>query len=427
MKHLRVSSGRPFRGRIRVPGDKSISHRALIFNGLARGSARVEGLLDAADVRSTAACMRQLGVHIADGVVHGVGGRFAEPGDVLDCGNSGTSMRLLCGLLAAQPIFSVLTGDVYLRARPMGRVRDPLRAMGARIDGRSEGARPPLAIRGGGLTAGAWSNPIASGQVKAALLLATLGAEGRLEYDEPARSRDHTERMLRAMGVRIEERPREGGPPTLICEGGQVPEAQDVVVPGDISSAAFFLVGASITPGSDLIIEGVGVNPTRAGVLEALLAMGADIERLDERVVSGEPIADLRVRAASLHGARIEGELIPRLIDELPVLGVAAAFAEGETVIADAEELRVKESDRIQATVKGLRATGGDADERPDGFVVRGRALRGGAVGTHGDHRIGMAFAIAGCAAAQGCEVADTDNIDTSFPTFPELLERARA
>ncbi|MCB9759311.1 MAG: 3-phosphoshikimate 1-carboxyvinyltransferase [Alphaproteobacteria bacterium] len=425
MSELRVSPGGALRGRIRCPGDKSISHRALVFNGLARGSARVTGLLDARDVQSTAGCMQALGARIDGDRITGVAGRFTEPGDVLDCGNSGTTMRLLCGLLASQPFFSVLTGDVHLRRRPMRRVTGPLTAMGARLDGRDGGQRAPIAIRGGALTCGPYDSPVASGQVKAAMILAALSAQGTLRYTEPVRSRDHTERMLRAMGVQIDE--GEGAVPALIVPGGQVPEARDVEVPGDISSAAFFLVAAAITPGSDLIVEGVGVNPTRAGVLEVLERMGANIEPLDRRVVSGEPIADLRVRHSALRGVEIGGAVIPRLIDEVPVLSVAAAFAEGETVVRDAGELRVKESDRIAATVAGLQAIGGQVEERPDGLVVAGAPPAGGEVDARGDHRIAMAFAVAGLAAPGGTLVRDVDNIATSFPQFPSLLERCRA
>ncbi len=424
---LIVHPGRPLTGRLVMPGDKSISHRALIFSGLARGGARITGLLEAGDVRSTAACMQALGAQIerrgGAAVVRGRAGALAEPRDVLDCGNSGTTIRLLCGLLAPQPLYAVLTGDASLRRRPMRRVTGPLAEMGARFDGRAGGALAPLTVRGGPLEAGEYRSPVASGQVKTAMILAALGASGTLRYREPGLSRDHSERMLAHMGVDLER--REGA---LVVPGGQVPEGRDVAVPGDISSAAFLLVAAAITPGSELVLEGVGINPTRTGVIDALAAMGASVEILDRREVGGEPAADLRVCGGPLVGARIDGGLIPRVIDELPVLAVAAALAEGETVIADAAELRVKESDRVEATVAGLRAIGAEAEARPDGLVIRGSggaALAGGAVDAQGDHRIAMAFAVAGLRCGAGCRVSGARSIATSFPGFPALLASA--
>jgi 3-phosphoshikimate 1-carboxyvinyltransferase len=422
---LHVAPRGPLLGRVRVPGDKSISHRALIFNALAEGTARVEGLLDALDVRSTRRCLEQMGVRIADlpdGSVRieGTSGALEEPLGVLDCGNSGTSMRLLCGLLAGQDFHAVLTGDEHLVRRPMARVTAPLRRFGASFEGRERGRYPPLSVRGGVLKNLAYESPIASAQVKTALLLAALQGEGRLVFREPQASRDHSERMLRSMGVELLD--QDGA---LVLDGPQVPRARDVVVPGDISSAAFFLVAASITPGSDLVVENVGLNPTRAGVLDALLAMGADIQLLEPREASGEPVADLRVRHAPLRGARIEGALIPRLIDEVPVLAVAAACAEGPTRIADAAELRVKESDRISATVAMLAALGVDCAELPDGLVVQPSPLRAGRVDALGDHRIAMSGAVAGCLVP--VQVDDADNVATSFPSFMTLLQEARS
>ena len=418
---LQTRPGRPLTGRLRVPGDKSISHRSLLFNGIAGGDVQIEGLLQSLDVKATASCLRLMGVQIDEGRVRGDGLR--EPTGVLDCGNSGTSMRLLCGVLAAQPFFSVLDGDRHLRRRPMRRVTDPLSRMGARFDGRDGANLAPIAVRGGGLTALTYTSPIASAQVKSALLLAAVLGGAELRFKEPHRSRDHTERMLRAMGARIDE--LEDG--TLVVPEGQTLTARDVVVPGDVSSAAFFLVAASITPGSDLLLENVGMNPTRSGVLDALEAMGADITVLNLRDASGEPVADLRVRHAGLQGCRIEGALIPRLIDEVPVLAVAAAFAEGETVFADAADLRVKESDRITATVTGLLALGVDASERPDGLVVRGGPVHGGVVDSLGDHRIAMAALVAGCAAQAEVTALDCHNVATSFPNFMDLMGDARA
>ena len=362
-----------------------------------------------------------MGVSFERGVLRSEGLR--EPTGILDCGNSGTSMRLLCGILAAQPFAAVLDGDRHLRQRPMRRVTAPLSTMGARFEGRDGANLAPLTVRGGGLGSLDFTAPIASAQVKSALLLATiLGADGSLRYREPHRSRDHSERMLRAMGARIDE--TEDG--TLLVPGRQELQARDVVVPGDISSAAFFLVAASVTPGSELLLQNVGVNPTRSGVLDALRAMGADIVPVDPRQASGEPVADLLVRHAPLSGIRVDGALIPRLIDEIPALAVAAAFAEGETVVADARELRVKESDRIASTVAGLKALGVRAEELPDGLVVRGGLPAGGTVHSRGDHRIAMAFLVAGCAARGEVTALDCANVATSFPAFMNLLQSAR-
>ena len=419
---LEITPGGGLRGRLRMPGDKSISHRALIFNGLARGSSRVTGLLDALDVQATARCMQALGVRIEHGVVHGTSHALSEPSGVLDCGNSGTGMRLLAGLLAGQDLHAVLTGDDSLVERPMGRVAVPLREMGARVDGREGGKKPPLALRGGGLHGITWDNPIASAQVKSCLLLANLGATGLLRYREPHLSRDHSERMLGAMGMDFV---RDDG--WLVVAGGQQLEARDVDVPGDISSAAFFLVAASIAPGSELLLEHVGLNPTRTGILDALDAMGADVTVEDPREVSGEPVGDLLVRHAELRGARIDGALIPRLIDEIPVLAVAAACADGETVFADAAELRVKETDRAATTVALLKALDGRADERPDGLVVEGGPLTGGHVHAEGDHRIAMAGCVAGLVARGPVTVYEAANVATSFPTFLPLLSSVRA
>ncbi|MED5372298.1 MAG: 3-phosphoshikimate 1-carboxyvinyltransferase [Myxococcota bacterium] len=424
---LSVSPGRPLRGRLKVPGDKSVSHRSLIFNGVAQGRAKVTGILDAGDVRSTRKCMEALGVPISGDmsgelVVQGRSGELLEPFEVLDCGNSGTSMRLLCGLLAGQDLYAVLTGDQHLRRRPMRRVTGPLSALGARFDGRQGGDRAPLSVRGGNLRVGPMESQIASAQVKTAMMLASLGATGTLDYREPSLSRDHSERLFKAMGAELEM----DGKGHLVLPGGQSLQAVDVQVPGDISSAAFFLVAAAITPGSDLVLEGVGLNPTRAGIVDALQAMGADLEVLDLRESGGEPIGDLRIRHAHLQGTTVSGDLIPRLIDEVPVLAIAAAFAEGETVISDAHELRVKESDRIAATAAGLRACGGQVEETPDGMIIQGGRLSGGQVTSFGDHRIAMSFCVAGCAADGEVHVSDTENVSTSFPTFPKLLEHAR-
>ena len=423
MKSWTIEPSGALKGKIRVPGDKSVSHRSLLLNALAHGEAEVRGLLRARDVMATWSCLESLGVRIEDSGdvvrVYGRQGRLQEPDGVLDCGNSGTSFRLLCGVLAGQPFFSVLTGDQHLKKRPMRRVTEPLTQMGARFWGPQDAQFPPIGIHGGGLKAGVFHSKIASAQVKSAVMLAAIQGEGILRFREPHRSRDHTERMMRAMGIGIEE---DGD--DLVVAGGQQLQASSVVVPGDISSAAFFMVGALVVPGSDVILEGVGVNPTRSGVLDVLQAMGGDIEVLEEDVISGEKIATLRVRHSPLRATRIDGALIPRLVDELPVLAVAAACAEGETVIADAAELRVKESDRIQATADGLRANGIEVEEQPDGLRINGGRLLGGRVNSAGDHRIAMAFAIAAMAGGRS-QIDDVENVSTSFPQFRDLLMAA--
>ena len=387
----------------------------------------MRGLLGSADVRSTASCLRALGVDIApqaDGsvIVTGCDWSLSEPEGVLDCGNSGTTMRLLTGLLSGQAMHVVLTGDGSLRRRPMARVTEPLRRMGARFDGRDGGNLAPLSLRGGALQGRSYRSPVASAQVKTALLLAGLQARGHQEIIEPHLSRDHSERMLAAMGARIER-----GAVSCRVEASPL-ECVDVDVPGDISSAAFLLVAATVTPGSELLLEGVGVNPTRDGIIDVLLRMGADITRERSREVSGEPVADLRVRAASLRGTHIGGAEIPRLIDEIPVLAVAAACAEGETLISGAAELRVKESDRIAATVSLVRAVGGDIEPRPDGMVLAGGGgLRGGVVDAVEDHRIAMAGAVALAAGAGSGRVDGARAVEVSYPGFFDVLRRLQS
>ncbi len=404
-----------------VPGDKSISHRSLLLNALADGPSRVENLLWSEDVAATAGALRAMGVDISvDGTTARVSppdGGLQEPGDVLDCGNSGTSMRLLAGILAARPFHAVLTGDASLRRRPMGRVIRPLREMGATIDGRGDGTLAPFAIRGGELEPKRHTLELASAQVKSAILLAGLRAG--VAVREPHASRDHTERMLSRMGAVLRRDPDRW----LVLEPCARLAPVDVDVPGDISAAAFFLVLGAILPGSDLTLPGVGINPSRAGVIDALRAMGADIS-VDPIAGQGEPRADLRVRSSRLVGTRIDGELALRCLDELPVLAIAAAFAEGLTVIADASELRVKESDRIARTVAGLRTLGVVCEEQPDGMLVHGgRPVGPGAADATGDHRIAMAFAVAGLAAPGGVHVTGADAISSSFPDFFDRLE----
>lgn len=416
-------------GEITVPGDKSISHRAIMFGSLAEGVSRITGLLRGEDCLSTLRAFRQLGVEIEDHgeeglIIHGRGlGGLKEPDDVIDCGNSGTTMRLMSGILAGQPFFSVLTGDQYLRRRPMKRVIEPLSTMNARIMGREGGTKAPLAISGGGLTATEYRSAIASAQVKSALLLAGMQTEGTTTVFEPHLSRDHSERMLRGFGVELESfdgGARVTGPVTLT--------GRDVAVPGDISSAAFFLVAGLIVPGSELLIRNVGINPTRSGIVDILQMMGGSIELVDPREVSGEPVADLLVKSSRLKGIDIAGELIPRAIDEFPVVSVAAAFAEGETTIREAAELRVKETDRIAAMCEALSAIGAEIEPLEDGMRIAGReTLAGGAaISSFGDHRIAMSMAVAALRAEQDVEIVDTACTETSFPGFWQLLDRIR-
>ncbi len=421
-----AQGGGPLHGRLTVPGDKSISHRAIMLGSIAEGVTQVEGFLEGEDALATLAAFRALGVAIEGPeqgrvTIHGAGlhGLRAAEGP-LYLGNSGTSMRLLAGLLAGQAFDSELTGDASLSRRPMRRVTRPLAEMGARIDTTPQGTAP-LYIHGGQrLQAIDYDLPVASAQVKSAILLAGLYAEGRTCVREPAVTRDHTERMLRAFGYEVGK--DDGG--VCLVGGGRL-RATRLQVPADISSAAFFLVAASITPGSELVLENVGVNPTRTGVIDILRLMGGDIVLENERLCGDEPVADLRVRHAPLHGIHIPEALVPLAIDEFPVLFIAAACAEGETVLSGAAELRVKESDRIQVMADGLAATGIDARPTEDGIVIRGGRLHGGVVDSHGDHRIAMAFAVASLVSDGPIRIRDCANVATSFPGFPELAARA--
>lgn len=429
---LLIRPGRSLRGRFRVPGDKSISHRALLLGAIARGESRVEGFLPAADCLATLRCVQALGIRVerptpSKLVVQGRGlWGLRAPAVPLNCAGSGTTMRLLCGLLAGQPFSAVLTGNDQLRRRPMERVVVPLQEMGAHI-GASQGCAP-LHIKGRAtgkrLRGIDYHLPIPSAQVKSALLLAGLYAIGQTHLHEPAPSRDHTERMLKAMGADLEADDRIitlYPPPT-----NRQLEPLDISIPGDISSAAFFLVAGLLVPGSELVIEGVGVNPSRTGLLDVLKAMGAEIRVENTRLMGGEPGADLVVQPGELRGVEVKGTLIPRLIDELPVLAVAATQAQGLTIVRDAGELRVKESDRVAATVAGLRPLGASIEARPDGFIIEGPTpLRGSAVESHGDHRLAMALIIAGLLAEGETMVRETACIADSFPGFSELLARA--
>jgi len=420
-----ISPSKALRGEFTVPGDKSISHRSIMLGSLAEGTTRVSGFLMGEDNLSTWKAFEAMGVAIrqtgSDALeITGVGlDGLAEPTDVLDCGNSGTTMRLMSGLLAGQTFFSVLTGDQYLRKRPMKRIVTPLTAMGARIWGREDGARAPLAIRGGALRPIRYDSPVSSAQVKSAVLLAGLSVDGETTVTEPHLSRDHSERMLTSFGADV--RPFDGGV-TLIGRPRLL--AREVSVPGDISSAAFFLVAGLVTPGAELLVRNVGINPTRSGILDILTAMGGQLVLQNVREESGEPVADILVRSSRLKGIEIHGDMVPRAIDEFPVISVAAALAEGMTTIRDAEELRVKETDRIAAMVSELGKLGGKVEARPDGMVIEGvEQLHGGEVASHGDHRIAMSMAVAALSATGEVTISDTGCTETSFPGFWELLE----
>lgn len=414
------------RGRITVPGDKSISHRALMLGAIATGTTTIRGLLLGEDPRSTAACFSALGATISPlndtlVTVEGIGlGALQEPADVLNAGNSGTTLRLMLGLLAAQPQqFFAITGDGSLRSRPMKRVIHPLQHMGAEIWCRA-GGYAPLAVRGQMLRPITFVSPVASAQVKSCLMLAALTMDGAVTITEPEQSRDHSERMMAAFGadVSIDHL-------SVTVRGGQTLHGQEITVPGDISSAAFWLVAASIVPDSDLVIENVGVNPTRTGALEVLQSMGADITIVQERQVTGEPVADLRVRSATLQGTTIAGTIIPRLIDELPILAIAAAYAQGATRIRDAAELRVKECDRITAMVTALAAMGAGVTEQPDGMDIHGGGqLRGIDLESYGDHRIAMSLAIAALGAQQPITLHGAECIAISYPSFIATLHQ---
>lgn len=431
MAQLIVRPHGPLTGRVRVPGDKSISNRFVILASLAEGESRARGWLASDDTLATLRCMIAMGVEAErpedDEVV--VWGRglhsLREPSDVLYCESSGTTMRLLTGLLAGQPFTTILTGSDQLRRRPMRRVVDPLRRMGATILGRQDGALPPLAIHGGRLRGISYSMPVASAQVKSALLLAGLFAEGETEVLEPAPTRDHTERMLSAMGVQLDR----SGLSVRVRPPERPLEALDVTIPGDISSAAFLLAAASLVAGSEVAVEHVGVNPTRDGFLEALAEMGADVDRSSETETGGEPVATLSVRAPeALRPLEISGSQVPRMIDEFPVFAVLATQAHGTSIVRDASELRVKESDRVATVVEELSKMGAQIDAAQDGFTVYGPTrLKGTTVLAHGDHRLAMALAVAGLIAEGETVVDGAECITKSFPGFPQALEELGA
>ena len=431
---LSFAASGPLVGEIRVPGDKSISHRALMLGALAVGETRITGLLEGHDVLATAAAMRAMGATITreasgDWAVHGVGvGGLLQPRGALDMGNSGTSTRLLMGLVASHPITATFIGDASLSGRPMGRVIDPLGLMGADISA-SPGGRLPLMMRG--LCPAvplSYTLPVASAQVKSAILLAGLNTPGITEVIEPVPTRDHSERMLRGFGADLTVEVAQDGTRHIRITGEAELQPQSITVPGDPSSAAFFIVAALIVPGSDVTITNVGINPTRAGLIGVLQAMGGDIALLDPREVGGEPVADLRVRHSALKGIEVDPAIAPSMIDEFPVLFVAAALAEGRTVTRGLDELRVKESDRLAVMAAGLAAIGVRVTESEDGLTIEGsggKALAGGAtIAGHLDHRICMSFAVAGLASTAAVTIDDMTPVGTSFPDFEALLAR---
>ncbi len=419
---FQIKPGGVLSGSIRVPGDKSISHRSIMLGSLAQGVTHISGFLQGEDNLATLNAFRALGVQIdgptnGDVTIHGVGMHgLRQPDEDIDLGNSGTSMRLLTGLFAAQKFNCTLTGDQSLSTRPMRRVTDPLSKMGCRIKTTEQGT-PPVTITGNQSLSGiSYAMPVASAQVKSSLLLAGMYANGSTCVTEPAPTRDHTERMLRGFGYPVETNGNK-----ICLQGGGKLTACDIDVPADISSATFFIVGACIADGSDLTLTHVGINPTRIGVINILKMMGADIELQNERVVGGEPVADIRVRASRLNGIHIPPEQVPLAIDEFPAIFIAAACAEGETVLTDARELRVKESDRIQVMADGLVELGIDARATQDGMIIQGGQLKSGTVESHGDHRIAMSFAIAALRAQGTITIRDCANVNTSFPGFSKL------
>jgi len=426
-----AKAGQGLAGKIRVPGDKSMSHRAVMFSSLANGTSHISGLLEGEDVLATLAAFRAMGVEAQgpnDGnlTIHGVGMRgLKAPEQDLDMGNSGTAMRLMSGILAAQNFASKLIGDESLSGRPMRRVTVPLTAMGARC-ATDENGCPPIHIRAvEKLEPIDYKLPMASAQIKSAVLLAGLYADGETSVTEPAPTRDHTERMLKAYGYECQTEKLNEEASTIRLHGGGELTAADVDIPADISSAAFFMVAASIVPDSHLVLEHVCVNPTRTGIIDVLRVMGADIKLNNECSVGGEPVADIEVTYVGLKGTEIDPKLVPLAIDEFPVICVAAACAKGVTMISGAEELRHKESDRIAAMVKGLRAIGVDVEEHKDGMVVTGGSITGGQVETFNDHRIAMSFAVAGGVSEGPVVVNEADHVATSFPNFVELARHA--
>jgi 3-phosphoshikimate 1-carboxyvinyltransferase len=407
------------KGVIEIPGDKSISHRSVMFGSIANGVTRVTNFLPGDDCLSTISCFRKLGVVIEENeneiTIYGNGfDGLKEPNDLLDVGNSGTTIRLLLGILAGRPFHSSLIGDHSIGKRPMTRVTEPLKTMGAKIDGRKNGEFTPLSMRGGSLNPIHYQMPVASAQVKSALILAGLQAEGETTIIEKAESRDHTERMIRKFGGEIQKDNR-----TITVKGGQNLIASDILVPGDISSAAFFLVAGAIVPDSEIVLKNVGLNPTRTGIIEIMKKMGANLEIHQNVADAFEPVGDLTIKTSSLKGTVIEGDVIPRLIDEIPIIALLATQAEGKTIIKDASELKVKETNRIDTVVQELTKLGASIEATEDGMIIQGgTALKGGTVSSHGDHRIGMMLAIASLLCKDEVHLENPEAISVSYPNF---------
>jgi 3-phosphoshikimate 1-carboxyvinyltransferase len=415
------------KGSIEIPGDKSISHRSVMFGSIAQGVTRVTNFLPGDDCLSTISCFRKLGVVIEDNedglTIYGNGiDGLKEPNELLDVGNSGTTIRLLLGILAGRPFFSSLIGDQSIGKRPMTRVTEPLRTMGAKIDGRKNGEFTPLSIRGGHLNPIHYNMPVASAQVKSALILAGLQAEGETTIIEKAESRDHTERMIRKFGGEVEKDNRK-----ITVKGGQKLIASDILVPGDISSAAFFLVAGAIIPDSEIHLKNVGLNPTRTGIIEIMTQTGAILEIHNNDENSFEPAGDITIKSSRLRGTVVEGDVIPRLIDEIPIIALLATQAEGTTIIKDASELKVKETNRIDTVVQELTKLGASIDATDDGMIIHGgTTLKGGKVSSHGDHRIGMMLAIASLLCEDQVELEDPEAISVSYPNFFKHLNRLK-
>jgi 3-phosphoshikimate 1-carboxyvinyltransferase len=406
-------------GTVTIPGDKSISHRSVMFGSIAHGETQVTNFLPGEDCFSTISCFRKLGVTIeeADNQLRIIGKGFeglTEPSEVLDVGNSGTTIRLLMGILAGRPFFSSLVGDESIGKRPMTRVTNPLSEMGAKIDGRKDGSFTPISIRGGGLKPINYHLPVASAQVKSALILAGLQAEGQSTIIEPEETRDHTERMIIKFGGEIHKDNQR-----IIVKGGQKLTATTIQVPGDISSAAFFLVAGAIIPNSEIVLKDVGLNPTRTGIIEVMKKMGADLEIVQNKETLFEPSGDLIIKTSELKGTVIEGNLIPKLIDEIPIIALLATQAEGTTIIKDAEELKVKETNRIDTVVQELKKLGARIEATEDGMIIHGKSkITGGTVSSHGDHRIGMMLAIAALLCENEAELENPEAISVSYPNF---------
>jgi 3-phosphoshikimate 1-carboxyvinyltransferase len=423
MSSFKVNSSAPLLGDARLPGDKSISHRSIMISSLSHGDVSVSNFLASEDCLRTVECMRSMGVKIdKDGTDLKISGKglfsLKQPGDILYVGNSGTTIRLLLGILAGQSFKATITGDKSILKRPMDRVAAPLKMMGAKIEGSDSGKYAPLTISGGSLKAIEYSLPVASAQVKSAVLLAGLYASGRTVVVEKTPTRDHTERMLEHFGAKIERSGQK-----ISIAGGSPLGADSISIPSDISSAAFVMVAASLIPGSDVIIRSVGVNPGRTGIIDVLHRMGANIEVSSERIVSGEPVADIRIRHSRLKGIEISGSEIPRVIDEIPIIALAAALAEGNTVIRDAAELRVKESDRIRTTASELKKFGAEVVEKKDGMMIKGGAkLKGADCESSGDHRIAMMCVVAGLVAGGCTKIDNVECVETSFPGFATLF-----